>query len=187
MIPLLETERLAIFLPDPALAARIVVYLSKNKDFFAPTSPTQAPRYYEVDFWQARLAKAQKSVADGVSLPLYLAVRGDGDTIIGDMELSNVVRGPFQAANLGYKIDQAHQGKGLMFEALQALVRHAFESMTLHRIMANYLPTNERSARVLRRLGFVVEGYARDYLFIAGAWRDHVLASLTNPDPLSPS
>lgn len=47
--------------------------------------------------------------------------------------------------------------------------------------MANYVPTNERSGRLLRRLGFTVEGYARDYLFIDGAWRDHVLTSLTNP------
>lgn len=186
MTPTLETERLAIFSPDPALARRVVVYLSKNKDFFAPTSPPQAPRFYEEDFWQAHLATAQRSVADGASLPLYLALHGDADTIIGDMTLSNVVRGPFQAAYLGYKIDQAHQGKGLMFEALQALVQHAFETMTLHRIMANYIPTNERSARVLRRLGFVVEGYARDYLFIAGAWRDHVLTSLTNPKSLPP-
>ena len=48
--------------------------------------------------------------------------------------------------------------------------------------MANYVPTNERSGRVLRRLGFVVEGYARDYLFIGGAWRDHV-----SPDPARPT
>jgi ribosomal-protein-alanine N-acetyltransferase len=44
------------------------------------------------------------------------------------------------------------------------------------------VPTNERSGRLLRRLGFVVEGYARDYLFIGGQFRDHVLTSLTHPD-----
>jgi ribosomal-protein-alanine N-acetyltransferase len=47
--------------------------------------------------------------------------------------------------------------------------------------MANYIPCNERSARVLKRLGFEVEGYARDYLFLAGNWQDHVLTSLINP------
>jgi ribosomal-protein-alanine N-acetyltransferase len=46
--------------------------------------------------------------------------------------------------------------------------------------MANYMPANERSGKLLKRLGFTVEGYARDYLFIAGAWQDHVLTSLAN-------
>jgi len=54
--------------------------------------------------------------------------------------------------------------------------------MNLHRIMANYVPTNERSASVLKKLGFQVEGYARDYLYLNGKWRDHILTSLTNKD-----
>jgi [ribosomal protein S5]-alanine N-acetyltransferase len=71
-------------------------------------------------------------------------------------------------------------GKGLMNEALTEMIRFAFEELQLHRIMANYVPTNERSGQVLRRLGFAVEGYARDYLFIGGKFRDHELTSLTN-------
>jgi ribosomal-protein-alanine N-acetyltransferase len=47
--------------------------------------------------------------------------------------------------------------------------------------MANFRPENERSRRLLERLGFVEEGLARNYLFIDGAWRDHVLTSLTHP------
>ncbi|MBE9234176.1 30S ribosomal protein S5 alanine N-acetyltransferase, partial [Cuspidothrix issatschenkoi LEGE 03284] len=46
---------------------------------------------------------------------------------------------------------------------------------------ANYMPHNRRSAKVLKRLGFVVEGYATDYLMINGQWEDHILTSLTNP------
>ena len=67
-----------------------------------------------------------------------------------------------------------------MYEALTAAIDYVFTDLKLHRIMANYIPVNERSARLLRRLGFTVEGYARDYLFIAGEWRDHILTSLTN-------
>jgi ribosomal-protein-alanine N-acetyltransferase len=68
-----------------------------------------------------------------------------------------------------------------MSEALTALIAYAFNDLRLHRIMANYMPSNERSARVLQRLGFQVEGYARDYLFLAGRWQDHIMTSLTNP------
>ena len=75
--------------------------------------------------------------------------------------------------------------RGLVGErvrALAAAIAYCFEEMKLHRIMANYMPTNERSARLLRKLGFVPEGFARDYLFLGGTWRDHVLTSLTNPN-----
>ena len=60
-------------------------------------------------------------------------------------------------------------------------MKHAFETLQLHRVTANYQPTNERSAKLLRRLGFVVEGYARDMLYMRGTFRDHVLTSLANP------
>jgi ribosomal-protein-alanine N-acetyltransferase len=46
--------------------------------------------------------------------------------------------------------------------------------------MANYMPGNERSARLLERLGFEREGYAKAYLNIAGRWQDHVLTALVN-------
>jgi ribosomal-protein-alanine N-acetyltransferase len=73
-----------------------------------------------------------------------------------------------------------------MSEALRATIAHVFGTLKLHRIMANHLPENTRSAALLKKLGFAVEGYARDYLFIAGAWRDHVLTALTNHAMLRP-
>lgn len=47
----------------------------------------------------------------------------------------------------------------------------------LHRIMANYCPENVRSGKLLARLGFEQEGLARDYLYLNGRWRDHILTS----------
>ena len=69
-----------------------------------------------------------------------------------------------------------------MSESVAAVIRYAFDEMGLHRVKAAYLPSNERSGRLLRRLGFVVEGYARDYLLIQGRWQDQLLVSLVNPD-----
>jgi ribosomal-protein-alanine N-acetyltransferase len=82
---------------------------------------------------------------------------------------------------LGYAIDAAHEGRGLMREALQATIEYVFDVLRLHRIQANYVPENRRSGALLERLGFVREGLARDYLFINGAWRDHVLTARLNP------
>jgi ribosomal-protein-alanine N-acetyltransferase len=101
---------------------------------------------------------------------------------VGDCAFTNIVRGPFQACHLGYKLDQKFVGRGLMREGLTSAIDHAFHALKLHRIMANYQPTNERSGRLLRRLGFTIEGYARDYLFLNGGWRDHILTSLVNPN-----
>jgi ribosomal-protein-alanine N-acetyltransferase len=105
----------------------------------------------------------------------------DGQQMIGACNFSGIIRGAFQACYLGYHIDQSHQGQGLMQEGLEAGIGYMFETQNLHRIMANYIPGNERSARLLERLGFEREGYAKAYLNIAGRWQDHVLTALVNP------
>jgi ribosomal-protein-alanine N-acetyltransferase len=126
------------------------------------------------------LRRARTAYAAGTALALRLYLADDPERMVGDVSLTNIARGPFQACYLGYRLDRQSEGRGLMSEALKAVIAHAFGALKLHRIMANYVPTNERSARVLRRLGFVVEGYARDYLFLEGRWKDHCLTSLTN-------
>ena len=69
-----------------------------------------------------------------------------------------------------------------MFEALRAALDDLFSTRGLHRVQAAFVPENERSASLLERLGFERIGVARKYLFINGAWRDHMLAALTNPN-----
>ena len=106
---------------------------------------------------------------------------GPGAPILGACNYTNIVRGAFHACHLGYQIGREHEGRGLMAEALRATNAFMFEVVALHRVMANFRPENDRSRRLLARLGFVEEGFARDYLYIDGAWRDHVLTSLVNP------
>ena len=89
--------------------------------------------------------------------------------------------GMFKACDLGYAIDQAHEGQGLMQEVVAAGIDYLFRERGLHRIMASYMPANRRSGALLARLGFEQEGYARDYLMINGRWEDHILTALLNP------
>ena len=102
--------------------------------------------------------------------------------MIGSCNFGNIVKGIFQACHLGYSIAKKHEGQGLMAEALQAGIDYIFETRGLHRIMANHVPGNLRSARLLEKLGFEREGYARAYLKIGGKWEDHVLNALINPN-----
>lgn len=99
--------------------------------------------------------------------------------LIGRMTLSQVVRGPMQGVNLGYWIDEEYQGSGLTTEAAREVVRFAFGPLKLHRVQAGTLPHNAASQRVLQKVGFRQEGYAKNYLNIAGRWQDHVLFAIT--------
>ena len=179
--PVIKTERLLLTLPPPEAAPRLLAYAINNREHLAPWSPPRSEDYYTESYWRKRLQIARDEFTRGESLMLVLFPRASPlEEVIGECNFTAIARGPFQACYLGYNLDRRAQGKGLMHEALGAAIDYLFSDLKLHRIMANYMPTNERSARLLRNLGFTVEGYARDYLFIAGEWRDHVLTSLTN-------
>ncbi|WP_422731094.1 GNAT family N-acetyltransferase [Leclercia pneumoniae] len=98
--------------------------------------------------------------------------------IIGSINFTNFVYGVFQACYLGFSLDHASQGKGLMYESLESSIEYVRENYGIHRIMANHLPDNLRSSNTLKKPGFKKEGYAQSYLKINGEWQDHILNSL---------
>jgi ribosomal-protein-alanine N-acetyltransferase len=182
----LVTDRLIVRTATFADAPAMCAFLTRNEEFFAPTAAPAPPGWALPAHWERAFAREAQELAEGRAARFKLFLRDAPGDIVGTAALSEVIRGPFQACPLGYKLDQTLQGRGYMREALEAVLGFAFDTWGLHRVMANHLPTNERSAALLRRLGFVVEGYARDYLFIDGAWRDHVLTARTNPRPSPP-
>lgn len=182
----LFTERLRVFLPDATKAPAMLRYVTENRDHLTPWSPPLPEAYYTLEYWQERMAAWPAQLDADRALRLVLEPAEGPGRIIGTCNFSQIFRGAFEACYLGYAIDHRYQGRGLMQEALEAAIAYVFDTLQLHRIMANYMPTNERSGAVLRRLGFTEEGRAADYLFINGAWRDHVLTSLTNPSGKPP-
>ncbi|WP_434045301.1 MULTISPECIES: GNAT family N-acetyltransferase [Sorangium] len=183
----IETARLRLSIPPAELAGRYLAYFERNRDHLARWDPPRPEGFYTEAFWRERLLRDRDDLAADRALRLALQWRGapEGE-VIGVCNFNQFVRGAFQAATLGYSLDQRAVGSGVMSEALQAAIAYMFDRLGFHRVMANYLPHNERSGRLLRRLGFVVEGFARDYLYIDGAWRDHVLTALTNPRAAPP-
>lgn len=181
-LPFLETPRLALFIPTPADAGRMLEYVTRNREHLAPWEPARAEAYFTLPYWIVSLTRGVEDFRAGKGLSLVLVERGDrGGAILGVCHFNQIVRGAFQAAYLGYSLDRGAEGRGLMAEALAAALGYAFAELELHRVMASYMPRNERSGRLLKRLGFAVEGYARDYLRIAGAWEDHILTSRHHP------
>jgi [ribosomal protein S5]-alanine N-acetyltransferase len=180
-LPYLQTPRTRIRLADAADASRLLHYRVENKAHLSPWEPLRESEYYT-------LAHCVKSIADGHShasqdrgYPL-IAFDPDEQQILATFTFANIVRGVFQACHLGYGVAAHMQGQGLMREILQAGIEWAFGELDLHRVMANYLPGNERSAKLLEQLGFEREGYAKRYLQIAGVWQDHILTALVRPD-----
>jgi len=155
-------------------------YLAAERRDHARWTPRR-PHEDSATHWRTMFRVREKDRREGRSVFFALFLKGNPREIVGHASLSNVVPGAFQACHLGYALRKGHEGKGLMTEALRPILRHAFGPMNLHRVMANYMPSNRRSARVLKGLGFRREGLAKEYLRIAGRWEDHVLTSLVNP------
>ncbi len=180
--PVILTEHLQLRLPEIDDIPEILRYFRENEAHLAPYDPKKPDDFYTNEFWQKRVQLHRDACESASALRLYLFHRGGASEVIGSLELSQIARGPFQACYLGYGIAARHQGKGLMYEAVRSVIGYAFGELNLHRIMANHLPENTRSEALLRRLGFVRECVAKEYLLIGGTWRDHILNSLTNRD-----
>ncbi|MGO4524548.1 GNAT family N-acetyltransferase [Microvirga sp. 2MCAF35] len=103
----------------------------------------------------------------------FIARERESGRIVGIVNLSEIVRGFFQSAYMGYYGMAGMNGRGLMSEAVSLVVAHAFRELGLHRIEANIQPGNGPSRALAQRLGFRQEGYSPRYLKIGGEWRDH--------------
>jgi len=174
--PRLQTARGVIRLPEPSDAPKLLRHRLESREHLAPWEPSRAANYYTLEQCRRAVSDAREVAALDRGYPLLL-FDPDEEHVLGSLTLANVMRGPFQACLLGYGIGMRWQGHGLMHEALETMLAWAFGELDLHRVMANYLPRNERSARLLARLGFEREGCARAYLKIAGQWEDHVLTA----------
>jgi len=103
----------------------------------------------------------------------YLARRREDRALVGWVNLSEIVRGNFHSAYLGYCGYAEYTGQGYMTEALALVLREAYVTHGLHRVEANIQPGNAPSIALVKRLGFELEGMSPRYLKIGGRWRDH--------------
>jgi ribosomal-protein-alanine N-acetyltransferase len=181
-LPTLGTECLVLRASEPSLAPAAAAFYARNRTAHARWNPPQADTMFTVEGQLERLASTAAAIEAGTIVGWWLFARAEPSCAIGQVHLSQISRGPFHSAMLGYAIDHEHEGRGLMHEALEAVLADAFgPRVALHRVQANVRPENARSLRLLERLGFEREGLAREYLFIDGAWRDHVLTAKINP------
>lgn len=186
-LPKLLTDRLCIRLVVLEDIPQAIRYFKDNEAHLQPFGPKWPEDFYEEDFWHLRVKANIREFEQDVSVRFFVWERGRDDEIIGNLSLGSIQRHAAQFCYLGYGLSKNKQGKGFMSEAVKAVVEYGFKEKNLHRIMANYMPSNVRSGNLLRRLGFTVEGYAKDYLFLNGKWEDHILTSKSNPNWKEPA
>ncbi len=199
--PRLDTPRLVLRASAPGLAVAVSEFHHRNQRHFAPWSPPQPPGFWDVGPTRERLAREAEEFQEGrlwrywiswqdahasrpMATDLRLPPRFDArdPPVIGQCQISQVSRGVYQSAMLGYSLDEQAQGHGLMHEAVHHVIHTMFSpTVWLHRLQASVRPDNGPSLRVLKRLGFHREGVSPRYLFIDGRWRDHETHALLNP------
>ncbi len=173
---ILETERLVVVPLTLEHAEAFLAYHIRNREHLEPWEPTRHPNFYELDYQRGVI---ERSLASEIE-KRFIGVDRETSAIVASVNLNNIRRGANHAAIIGYSVDEASQGRGYATTCARAVMRYAFDVLNLHRLETSYNPINARSGKVLRNLGFVVEGYARDYLLINGRWNDAILVGRTN-------
>jgi len=142
----------------------------------APQTPARYREYVR------RFGARAQSAPERATHAGMLVRRREDDELVGVFNLSEIVRGSFHSAYLGYYAFSPHAGAGYMAEGLALALAFAFRTLKLHRIEVNVQPANVRSRALVEAAGFAQEGYSRRYLRIGGRWRDHVRYALLADD-----
>lgn len=177
---ILETNRLILRIALPEMVDEIMDFRLRNRDFLRPWLPLQNELAFDREFNHNFLHKEAQDWVEGRSFRFMVSLQERPDYIIGDVRFSNVVRGAFLNAYVGYLQDEAHCGQGYMAEALGKGIWYMFAVENLHRIEANIMPSNTPSINLVKRLGFTEVGMSPRYLQINGVWEDHIHFAILN-------
>jgi len=181
--PLPIVEGAGVYLRAPQMSdySEWTTLREASRAFLTPWEPTWPSDDLSRSAFRRRLRRYAEDQRADTSYAFFLFRKSD-DALVGGLTLANIRRGVAQAGSLGYWIGEPLARHGLMSGALQGLVPFAFESLRLHRLEAACIPSNAASIRLLEKMGFVREGYAREYLCINGLWQDHLLFARLNGD-----
>jgi [ribosomal protein S5]-alanine N-acetyltransferase len=148
-----------------------------NADWLRPWDATVPPGGDErPSTFRVLVRRLDRLARAGVCMPFAIDVDGQ---FVGQVTVNNIVRGSAQFASVGYWLDRAYAGRGVMPLAVAMVIDHCFAGAGLHRIEVAIRPENSNSLRVVEKLDLLEVGYAPRYLHIDGDWRDHRLYAVT--------
>ena len=136
----LETERLVGRVPEESMAALVLDFYTRNRDFLEPYEPERPPEFYTLEEQRRLLRQARTDREEGRGCSFWLFRKGEPERAIGYTALNNIVRGAFQSCFLGCKMDGTEINQGYMTGAVRACAELAFRRLGLHRIEGNIMP-----------------------------------------------
>jgi ribosomal-protein-alanine N-acetyltransferase len=179
--PLLRGEGLYLRPATPGDFSSWTRLRAASRAFLEPWEPTWPDDDLTQAAFRRRLRRQDEDIARDEAYA-FLIFDQTSDELLGGITLGGIRRGVSQSGTLGYWMGAPHAGKRQMTRAVAATVEFAFSKLRLHRVEAACIPDNAPSIALLERNGFQREGYAREYLKIDGAWRDHILFALVESD-----
>lgn len=178
-LPIVEGDGVYLRAPQMSDYSEWTTLREASRAFLTPWEPTWPSDDLSRSAFRRRLRRYTEDQRADTSYAFFLFRKSD-DALVGGLTLANIRRGVAQAGSLGYWIGEPFSRRGLMTGALAGLVPFAFGSLRLHRLEAACIPANAASVRLLEKMGFAREGYAREYLCINGLWQDHLLFARLN-------
>jgi ribosomal-protein-alanine N-acetyltransferase len=152
----------------------------RNEAWLTPWEPRRPPAVLDPSMnreaFAARCAARDRDAAAGIAYGFGVFV---DNRLSGEVNLNHVVRGAMQSGVIGYWVDEARAGRGLIAESVVVVFAFAFEQLDLHRIEICIVPRNRNSRRVMEKLAIREEGIALRFLEIHGVWEDHVRYGIT--------
>jgi ribosomal-protein-alanine N-acetyltransferase len=180
--PVIRAARVMLRTPVAADYQQWADLREESRSFLTPWEPVWPVDDLTKLSFRRRLRRYAREIRNGTGYPLFV-FSPDGETLLGGLTLGQIQRGVTQSGVLGYWMGARYAGQGYMSAAVRAVVGHAFDTLRLNRVEAACLPHNAASIRLLEKVGFTREGYARRYLCIDGRWQDHLLYGIVRDDP----
>jgi len=150
-------------------AQALWVFETTHRHYFESWINARPEAFYTPEgFDQALQTALQQQAADQAFHYLIWL----GGELVGRINLTQVRRGSFQSASLGYRIAPTHSGQGLASDAVHAILKKAFQAHGLQRLEATARPENPASIRVLLKNGFHQFGHSRSSLQLHRQWFD---------------
>ena len=153
---------------------------TRNGDWLKPWEATLPPGERDLAGSYGQVVRRLRRLArQGQAMPFAIEVDGK---FAGQVTVNNIVRGSAQFASIGYWLDRAVAGRGVMPTAVAMVIDHCFTTARLHRVEICIRPENTNSLRVVEKLAMREVGFAPRFLHINGEWRDHRIFAVTTEE-----
>lgn len=160
-------------------AKKMLSLQNENRDFFEKFAMDRSSDFYTIEGQLDRIKIYE--VDRKRDCDYHFGIFNNGEnSLVGTINLFQVLRGSLQSAFIGYFLDKKHNGKGFATEAVTLVLQYAFDDLQLHRVEAGVMPHNIGSIRVLEKSGFHKEGIAKSNVKINGKWEDHQVLAIIN-------